>query len=329
MPRRAAAHDHDAAEARALPGRQVEPVEPRRPVRRHQPSTQRVAHRLGLLTDLLEHEVRVRAQGQRLLVPGEIVHRAVLDSRVVVQHPVTVRREHGHVSLGQVDDRLGVAEQGIGVGGDEVLPVPYPEQHGGAPARHDDLLGLGGGDHGDAVRPLDLGQHRDHAFFQRGSGRVFNQVDEGFRVRLGRELMAGAREARPQRIGVLDDAIVHKGERAAAVGVRVGVALRRGTVRRPTRVGDATRPMRRVACHESGERGNPARELPGHDAAPVLHRHARRVVPAVFEPREPFEQDGRGLPPSHVADDAAHRQRSSALRSSSGRPSASRPNWAS
>src|SRR5207249_3632054 len=48
------------------------------------------------------------------------------------------------------------------------------------------------------------------------------------------------------------------------------------------------------------------RERAGDDASSRLDRHARRVVPAVLEPAEAFQQDRRRVALADVAHDAAH-----------------------
>src|SRR5439155_6130878 len=69
VPRCAAGHDFDPPYARAAGGGEVEPVEAGAAFVAEQTSPQRAPHRLGLLADLLEHEVGVLAEAQALEVP--------------------------------------------------------------------------------------------------------------------------------------------------------------------------------------------------------------------------------------------------------------------
>src|SRR5439155_24611310 len=73
VPRRAAGYDRDAADLRARLGSEVEPVEARGSLGEQQAPPQRAAHRLGLLADLLQHEVRVAAQLDRIEVTLDVV----------------------------------------------------------------------------------------------------------------------------------------------------------------------------------------------------------------------------------------------------------------
>jgi hypothetical protein len=174
--------------------------------------------------------------------------------------------------------------------------------------RHYHLPRIVGRDHGDAVRADHVGERRDHLRFKRFPGAVFDQVRQRFRIGLGAEFVAARLERGPQRVRILDDAVVDEGDAAGAVDVRMGVARRRGAVRGPAGVGDAGRAVHRFALERLAQALDPSRE-PAHREAgvsPVHHRYARRVVTAVLEPAQSFEQDGGSLARADVADDAAH-----------------------
>ena len=78
VPRCAACHDGDVTDSGAVGGRQVEPVQTRRPVLEHETTAERAAHGFRLLGDLFLHEVRVPVQLDRLEIPGNIVDGAQL-----------------------------------------------------------------------------------------------------------------------------------------------------------------------------------------------------------------------------------------------------------
>ena len=160
---------------------------------------------------------------------------------------VAARREHGDVAIVEVHDGPRVLEDRGGVGGDEIFAVADAQQHGRSLPRHDDLLGIVGGDDRQAVRADHVLERRDHARLERVARRVLDQVGERLRVRLGPERVAGPFECGAQRIGVLDDAVVHEGEALATVRVRVRVTCRRRSVRGPARVRDAAKAGRGLA----------------------------------------------------------------------------------
>ena len=89
-------------------------------------------------------------------------------------------------------------------------------------------------------------QRVDHRVLELAVERRLDQVREHLGVGLGLERVPLHLEHLPQRAVVLDDAVVHDGDRARAVDVRMRVALVRRAVRGPARVGDAD------ACRGSG-----------------------------------------------------------------------------
>ena len=105
---------------------------------------------------------------------------------------------------------------------------------------------------------------------------------------------------------VLDDAVVDDDDLAGAVAVRMGVLLGRPAVRRPARVADAVVAGDRIERDDVLE----VRQLAGAaaqvDRAVAHHRHARRVVAAIFEPPQPLDQDRDDVLGSDVSDDPAH-----------------------
>ena len=90
---------------------------------------------------------------------------------------------------------------------------------------------------------------------------------------------------------------------------RCGWALRSfgPAVRRPARVGEADRGVRRPVGDGGLEVDQLAGPLLDEQVTRVIDQgDAGRVVAAVLEALEPFDQDGPRLPGTGVTDDAAH-----------------------
>ena len=149
-------------------------------------------------------------------------------------------------------------------------------------------------------------QRRDDAILERRARRVLDEVGERLRVGLGREAVALSLERGAQRVRVLDDAVVHQGDVAGAVAVRVGVAPGGGAVRGPAGVGDAARAVERLAREAFLQGVNPPGELQHLQPGAVLDRDAGRVVPAILQAPQPFQQDRRRVTRADIADDSAH-----------------------
>src|SRR3989441_13175619 len=118
--------------------------------------------------------------------------------------------------------------------------------------------------------------------------------------------MPGGLERDAQRVGVLHDAVVHQRHPGVAVAVRVRVALGGDPVGGPTRVRDPARAVHRLALQMLGEPLHAPRELDDRHAGAVLDRNAGGVVAAILQPAETVNENGRGLAPPHVSDDATH-----------------------
>ena len=119
--------------------------------------------------------------------------------------------------------------------------------------------------------------------------------------------MAARLEPVAQLAEVLDDPVVDDRDRAGAVPVRMGVEVVRPAVGRPASVGQADRGVRGPVGDRRLEIDQLAGPLLDEQVAGVVdERDPGRIVAAVFEALEPFDEDGARLPRTGVPDDAAH-----------------------
>ena len=106
---------------------------------------------------------------------------------------------------------------------------------------------------------------------------------------------------------VLDDPVVDQGKLAVSAEVGVGVGVVGCAVGGPTGMPDAQRAGRGVVADVGEQVVDLAfAAVVFHTAAVSNHGNARTVIPAVFEPLQPFDEQGKGLLFSEVTDDAAH-----------------------
>ena len=135
-------------------------------------------------------------------------------------------------------------------------------------------------------------------------------------VGLGDEAVARGLKPLLQGQVVLDDAVVGDHDLPGRVLVRVGVLLGGPAVGGPSRVADAVL----TGDGRGLEAASRAASLPAarrRSSTPSLHdRHPGRVVAPVLQPAQALDDDGHGVAPADVADDAAH---ASASRPSFGR----------
>ena len=182
--RRAAAEDLDALDVEQVARAQVQTAEVRGAELQVETALQRPLARLGLLEDLLEHEVLVRAAVVRLVAPLHGVRALV--GRPIVERAglVAAGVDHGDLAVVEIDDLLGVAHQRRDVGGDEHLALADADHHRAAVARRDDAVGLARVEHRDAVRPVDRHQRLAHRLVELAADRL-DEMRQHLAVGLG------------------------------------------------------------------------------------------------------------------------------------------------
>ena len=159
--------DDDAVDLAQLLRRHVQPAQPRAGVVHAQPSAQRVAHRVRLLEDFLEHVMRVIAE---LHVVAREIHLRHLvtaaDGAFQRADFKAVALQHGHVVILQVNGFLRVRDDGLRIAAKEILAFAQADRQRAAAPRADDHAGHVEVDQRDAVRPDDLLERRAGGFEQ-------------------------------------------------------------------------------------------------------------------------------------------------------------------
>jgi hypothetical protein len=135
---------------------------------------------------------------------------------------------------------------------------------------------------------------------------VVDGVGDDLGVRFGGEDVAIGLLGLTEEAMVLDDAVVHQGA-AVTTDMGVGVALRRLAVGGPAGVGDAKFTRQGLLVHGLGQALDLAQ---GANTAQLARggqdRHAGGVVAPVFQPAQPFQENGRYVPLSNAANYATH-----------------------
>ena len=242
---------------------------------------------LGLLHDLLEHEVLVGALGRG----GGIVPSyppLLLDGAAFeVGAGGAFGGDDGHLAVGEVGDAVDGAGDCGEVAGEEALAraASDDETAGVADAEADDGAGSAGADDGDGVAALEELGGLAHGLLQGCATfeEALDQERDDLGVGLRPEDAAFAEEVGAQRFVVLDDAVVDDGDVARAVGVGMGVLERGPAVGGPAGVGDGGGAgVFEVVAGEVGDLPRGLADVEG--AASVKDGDARAVVAAVFEP---------------------------------------------
>jgi len=183
---------------------------------------------------------------------------------------------------------------------------PRPTTIGG-PLNRDDLVRIVGRDQHEREETPQVQQRPPHRILETIVLHLaLDQVGDDLGVGLGDEAVTFLLELPFQIEVVLDDPVVHDDDLSRAIAVGVRVLLGRPAVGRPARVADPVLTVQRI----DGEDFFESRQLSGAaaqlDRAVAHDRDAGRVVTAILQPPQPFDQDGQDFLVADVADDSAH-----------------------
>src|SRR4029077_20122931 len=134
-----------------------------------------------------------------------------------------------------------------------------------------------------------------------------DQVRDDFRVRFGNELVSFAQQLLLQLQIIFDDAVVHHDDLPGAVAVRVRVFFGGAAMRGPARVADSVSAFDGRFLKDFFE----IAQFPGCAAQLQLafrrdDGDSRRVVAAIFQLAQAFNDDGNDLLWPDITDNSAH-----------------------
>ena len=241
-------------------------------------------------------------------IPQNVGDLAFYGTSVEIGQVHAVAGEDGHVPVGQEEHVACIAQDGGYVGSDKILTVPQAHHYRRPGARGHDLVGIFPRD--DAQR-----EHAGHLFHSIAHGafeiavEVFlHQMRDDLRVGLGDEFVPFRDQLLLQGQVILDDAVMHYDDIAVAIAMRMGILFRGPAVGRPARVADAVGAFHRVQPQNLFEVAKLALRPPYSQAVALFqYGDARRVVPAVFQPLQPVQDDGDCLLISDVPNDSTHK----------------------
>ncbi len=133
---------------------------------------------------------------------------------------------------------------------------------------------------------------------------VGDEMHDGFRVRIGLELVAALRELGLELAIVLDDAVVH--DRDLRRHVRMSVALGRPAVRGPARMTDSRVPRQRLRQQAAFEVSELAFGAAAIEMAVLDGGDAGAIIAAILEASQRIHEIGRDGLRAQNANDATH-----------------------
>ena len=294
--------------ARSCWGGEVQPAEVGGGVRVVQPPPHGVADRLRLLVNLLEHVVRVVALAGVVVaqVVADVLHPHVGGVHVLVADHPALAVQLADLAVVQVHHLVRVPGQGGRIRGEVVAVRPQADGQRATQPRADQHPRLVPAHHRQPVGALHQLDRFADGVQEVAVVVVGDQVRQHFGVGLAVELHPVGLQLVLQQHVVFDHAVVHHGDGAVAAQVRVGVGVGRPAVGGPAGVADAVGAGGGLRGHHLLQFGQPPGLPPQVQAAAGAGDEAGRVVPAVLQPLQPVEQDGRRFPRAGEPDDAAH-----------------------
>ena len=268
-----------------------------------------IAHGTRLLVDLLEHEVRKTAALGVLGVPVD-VHGLELDGLARRAEVIDARGlEQCELTVLEKDDVTREIHDGNDVAGHErgrFIALGEADDDGAILARDRNLARMIDMHDGQAVGALQNLRRACESVDQIAVIVLLDEMGDDLGIRLALEDVALGFEEIAQLHEVLDYAVMHDGNLARAIRVRMRVRLGRATVRCPARVTDAASRGDIPVFDRLGQLFDFADTSHDADLVVRLDGDARRVVAAILELTQPFEQYVAYGSSASVTNDSAH-----------------------
>ena len=205
----------------------------------------RFAYSLGLLHDLLEHEVRITALFGRGNIP---VDRVVLFFDGLLHCIIKLHLiggDDGYLAVLHIRNVARVLYYRGDVACYVVAALAVADKQRRILARGDEMLRLVNAQYAQRIRALDAAQHAEHRFKRIAALGIVerNELANHLGVGVGDELIAVGYKKIAQLDIVFDYAVVNNGDLAVAAEMGMGVDVVRLAVRCPACVADADRAL--------------------------------------------------------------------------------------
>ena len=287
MPRRSARHDDDAPRVQELILIVVDAVKHHLLASLHHAPAYAVEQRVGLLENLLEHEVGIAPFFE--LRDGEFEFLDV-DGRLLVLEVEYFQRfaftDEGYLLIFEIDDVFGVLNERSGVGGEERFVVANSDDQRALLAGGHDGIGVILGDDGYGVGADNLLKGFAHGLYEGTLVFVANPADElhqHFGVGLRMEAATVLFECLFEELVVLDGAVVHQCDVAVFAVMGVCVAVGGGAVSGPARMRYAEGAVRVLVLAEVDEIVDLSYGFENIDFSGAAESYTGAVIAAVFQ----------------------------------------------
>ncbi len=248
-------------------------------------------------------------------IPEDLLH--IAHHRIAREigelHPV--RRQHGDVSIDEEIHHACVVQDAGHIRGDKCFSFAHADDRRRPIARRNNRVGGIGGNHADGVSPRQPPRRPPHRLVQQhGLARVFrrakfllDQVSDHFRICLGDKYVTFFHQLALQIQVIFDDAVMHHHDPAGAVSMGMSILFGWPPMGGPARVPDAVRALQRMLpdhffqVAQLSRRAAQFKPVPGGS-----YGDTGRVISAVFQPPQAFQDDRDDIFRADISYDSAH-----------------------
>ena len=247
----------------------------------------------------------VLAQLHALVAQFADLHGTLRTLALHIEDLVAIPSQFNHVTFLEIDDFACNRQQRRYVRRDEIFFCTDTQQQRAAATRANKLVRIVRRDHADGVCADQFGQRCLCCHQQRVSTRVvaMDQVSDDFGIGVRAEFIAFGGKTGTQRFIVFDDAVMHYGDVIFAdVWMRVAFAWH--AMGRPAGMGNADAALDICAFFdEVSDSPDAAHAL----QQSVMHHHqSGRIVTAIFQTLQSFQQDRHNIALRHGTYDSTH-----------------------
>ena len=326
VPARAAGGEDNAVDLPQLLGAQVQAPEDGGRIVVAQATPHRIAKRLRLFVNLLEHVVCIARQADTVAILLQGLH-CMFDVTLIAVHDLQrVAGNHRQFVVGEVNNLVRVADHRGGVAGNKMFAIADADHHRAAePGANQHIRVVPKQDH-DAVGTAEL---REGLLDGCNQGRigpggtvgwhpvrlglagmfqvVGNQVADNLAVGRGLKGIAFADQACFDLLIIFNHPVVNDRQHLGTTHVGMRVFVARLPVGCPAGMSDADFAADGILSETGDQILDPAFGLGNRELSPAINgRHATAVVTAIFESPQSFDQKLRCFPMPHVSHNTAH-----------------------
>ena len=207
-----------------------------------------VAHSLGLFIDFLQHEMLKAALFSSLGVPINLENLLADGSAIDILHPHALSGHSRDFAVAHDEGATGVVNNSRNIGGNEVFALAQANNQRIILLSTNNLVRLILAHEHQGIGALDELQNLLDGLFKIAIILILQQMCHNLTIGLGQEDMTFGDQFLLQGQIIFDNAIVHNHEFAAAIHMRMRIAIGRTAMSRPTGVANAHGANGHIAC---------------------------------------------------------------------------------